>query len=206
MSSAASPANTPVRVLGDAIPGERVRDVLLTIGYAGAIALAAQLYFFLPGNPVPITAQTFVVLTGAIVLGSTRATVGVLGYMALGVAGVPWFAAANGATVGYIIGFAVAGMLLGAAAQRGHLRGPKQVLAAMVVGNLVIYALGVAWIAAALQLQPGFLAAFGFEGMPGLTALLSMFVVPFLVGDAIKIAAASALVPVAWRLVGRDED
>jgi biotin transport system substrate-specific component len=204
VSSAASSVSSP-RVLGDAIPGERVRDVLLTAGYAGAIALAAQLYFFLPGNPVPITAQTFVVLTGAIVLGSTRATIGGLGYLALGVAGVPWFAAANGATVGYIVGFVAAGMLLGAVARRGHLRGPGQVAAAMVVGNLVIYALGVVWIAGALQLQPGFLAAFGFDGMPGLTALLSMFVVPFLIGDAVKIAAATALVPVAWKLVGRDE-
>lgn len=206
MSSAATPTSPSVRVLGDAIPGERVRDVLLTLGYMGAIALSAQLHFFLPGNPVPITAQTFVVLAGAIVLGSTRATAGALGYMALGVAGVPWFAAANGATVGYIVGFVVAGMLLGAVAQRGHLRGPGQVAAAMVVGNLVIYALGVAWVAAALQVQPGFLAAFGFDGMPGLGALLAMFVVPFLLGDALKIAAATALVPVAWRLVHRDED
>jgi biotin transport system substrate-specific component len=205
VSSAASSVSSP-RVLGDAIPGERVRDVLLTAGYAGAIALAAQLYFFLPGNPVPITAQTFVVLTGAIVLGSTRATIGGLGYLALGVAGVPWFAAANGATVGYIIGFVAAGMLLGAVARRGHLRGPVQVAAAMVVGNLVIYALGVAWVAGALQLQPGFLAAFGFDGMPGLAPLLSMFVVPFLIGDAVKIAAATALVPVAWKLVGRKDD
>jgi hypothetical protein len=63
----------------------------------------------------------------------------------------------------------------------------------------------VAWIAAALQLQPEFLAAFGFEGCPGLGTLLAMFVVPFLIGDAIKIAAATALVPTAWKLVGRDE-
>lgn len=206
MSSYASDASPSVRVLGDAIPGERVRDVLLTVGYTGAIALAAQLYFYLPGNPVPITAQTFVVLAGAIVLGSTRATVGAMGYLLLGVAGVPWFAASNGATVGYIIGFVVAGTLLGALAQRGHLRGPVQVAAAMVVGNLIIYALGVAWVAGALQLRPGFLSAFGLDGMPGAGTLLSMFVVPFLIGDAIKIAAATAVVPLAWRLTHPDDD
>ena len=193
-------------VLSDAIPGDRVRDVLLTVGYTAAIALAAQIYLFLPGNPVPVTAQTFVVLAGAIVLGSTRASAGVLGYLTLGVAGVPLFAAANGASVGYIVGFAAAGMLLGALAQRGYLRGPAQVAGAMILGNLVIYALGVAWIAAALQLQPGFLAAFGLEGTPGVTGLLTMFVAPFLIGDAIKIAAATAIVPLAWRLVHRDQD
>ena len=193
-------------VLSDAIPGDRVRDVLLTVGYAAAIAVAAQIYFFLPGNPVPITAQTFVVLTGAIVLGSTRAGIGATGYLALGIAGVPLFAAANGATLGYIIGFAAAAMLLGTLAQRGHLRGPLQVAGAMIIGNLVIYALGVAWIAAALQLQPGFLSAFGLEATPGLTGLLTMFVVPFLIGDAVKIAAATAIVPLAWRLIRRNED
>ena len=204
MSSAAAPANPSVRVLGDVIPGERVRDVLLTVGYALAIAASAQLYFFLPGNPVPITAQTFVVLAGAIVLGTTRATMGAMGYLALGVAGVPWFAAANGATVGYIIGFVVAGVLLGAIAQRGYLRGPVQVASAMVVGNLVIYAFGVAWIAAALRIQPEFLAAFGLQGLPGFGTVLAMFVTPFLIGDAIKIAAATAVVPTAWKLVDRD--
>jgi biotin transport system substrate-specific component len=205
VSSAAASASPSVRVLGDAIPGERVRDVLLTVGYALAIAASGQLAFFLPGNPVPITAQTFVVLAGAIVLGTSRATVGAAGYLALGVAGVPWFAASSGATVGYIIGFVVAGVLLGAIAQRGYLRGPVQVASAMVVGNLVIYAFGVAWIATALRLQPEFLAAFELQGLPGFGTLLAMFVVPFLIGDAIKIAAATAVVPSAWKLVDRSE-
>lgn len=128
-----------------------MRGILLTIGYVASIALAAQLYVYLPGNPVPITAQTFVVLAGAIVLGSTRATVGAAVYLGLGVTGVPLFAASNGATVGYIVGFVVAGALLGAAAQRGRLRGPVQVASAMVVGNLIIYGLGVAWIVATLH-------------------------------------------------------
>ena len=206
MSSAAASANPPVRVLGDVIPGERVRDVLLTVGYALAIAASGQLHFFLPGNPVPMTAQTFVVLAGAIVLGTSRATVGAAAYLALGVAGVPWFAATSGATVGYIIGFVVAGVLLGAIAQRGSLRGPVQVASAMVVGNLVIYAFGLAWIAAALRLQPEFLAAFGLQGVPAFSTLLTMFVVPFLIVDAIKIAAATAVVPAAWKLVGRDDE
>ena len=206
MSSAAASANPSARVLGDVIPGERVRDVLLTVGYALAIAASGQLAFFLPGNPVPITAQTFVVLVGAIVLGTSRASIGAMGYLALGVAGVPWFAATSGATVGYILGFVVAGVLLGAVAQRGYLRGPVQVASAMVVGNLVIYGFGVAWVAAALRLQPEFLAVFGLQGVPAFSTLLAMFVVPFLIGDAIKIAAATAVLPSAWKLVGRDDD
>jgi biotin transport system substrate-specific component len=194
------------RVLTDVIPGERLRDVLLTAGFTLAIALSAQLFFYLPGNPVPITAQTGVVLAGAIALGTRRATAGAALYLVLGVAGLPLFAAANGATLGYIVGFLVASVLLGAWASRGGARGVGAVTAAMVVGNLVIYAFGVAWLAVVLNVvEPSFLAAFpGLEGPASLTTLLSYFVVPFLLGDVVLIAAAVAVVPGLWALVGRD--
>src|SRR5699024_5584812 len=77
------------RVLTDVIPGEKVRDVLLTVGFTLAIAAGTQIAFFLPGNPVPITAQSFVVLAGAVALGRARATIGALGFLALGAVGVP---------------------------------------------------------------------------------------------------------------------
>jgi biotin transport system substrate-specific component len=204
--SSSSPTAVQPRVLTDVIPGDRVRDVLLSAGFALAIALSALVYFYMPGNPVPVTGQTFVVLAGAIALGARRATGGALLYLGLGAAGLPLFAASNGATFGYIVGFAAASALLGAVAQRGWLRTVPSVTAAMVVGNLVIYAFGVAWVAAAFQLQPGFLAAFGFDGTPSLGVLLATFVGPFLVGDAVKIALAIAVVPTLWKLVDRRRD
>jgi biotin transport system substrate-specific component len=188
-SAAASPS---VRVLGDAIPGERVRDALLTVGYAAAIGVSAQIAMPLPFTPVPLTAQTFVVLLGAIVLGFGRASVGGALYLAAGLAGVPWFAVAGGSTLGYVLGFVVAAVALGWIADRGHARSPGSVALTMVAGNLIIYAFGAAFLGFALSLSP--------------VAALSAGVVPFLIGDAIKIAAATALVPVAWRLVRRGED
>jgi biotin transport system substrate-specific component len=188
--SSSSSTFAPPSVLTDAIPGDRVRDVLLTLGFTLAIAGSALLYFYLPGNPVPITGQTFVVLAGAIALGAKRATAGSLLYLGLGMLGLPFFAASGGATLGYIVGFAAASALLGAWASRGGARRVPAVALAMVVGNVVIYALGATWLALFTGQGAGFAVANG--------------VVPFLAGDAVKIAAAVAVVPTLWRFVGRD--
>lgn len=185
-----SPATSAeIRVLTDVIPGERVRDVLLTLGFALAIAASAQVSIVLPGTPVPITGQTFVVLLGGIVLGAGRGAIGSLLYLAVGVAGVPWFAVTSGATVGYIVGFVLAAAALGALAERGFARGPVQVVAAMVFGNLIIYFCGVAVLALFFDM--------------GLAGAITAGVVPFLIGDAVKIALAAAIVPAAWALVRR---
>jgi len=190
VTSPSASASPSVRVLGDAIPGERARDVALVIGFAFAIAASAQVALPLPGTPVPVTGQTFVVLLGGIVLGAWRATTGSLLYLAAGVAGVPWFAVSGGATIGYIVGFAAAAALLGAVAQRGWVRSPLQVAGAMLAGNLVIYVFGVSGLALV-------------TGM-GASAAVGAGVLPFLIGDAVKIALAVAIVPTAWALVGRD--
>lgn len=187
--SSSSPTVAQPRVLTDVIPGDRVRDVVLTLGFTLAIAASAELYFFLPDNPIPITGQTFVVLAGAVALGAKRATAGSLLYLGLGALGLPFFAATSGATLGYIVGFAAASALLGAWASRGGVRSVRAVTLAMVVGNLVIYAFGATWLAVVAGQGAEFALAKG--------------VVPFLPGDAIKIAAAVAVVPTLWHFVGR---
>jgi biotin transport system substrate-specific component len=186
--ASSTPTTTP-RVLSDVLPGDRVRDVLLVVGFAALIALSAQVRFPLPGTTVPFTGQTFVVLAGAIALGSTRATSGSLLYLGLGVAGAPLFAPAGPHTVGYIVGFIVASAAIGAVASRGWARSGRQVAAAMALGNVIIWALGAIWLAIVLGLDASTAVATG--------------IVPFLVGDAIKLAAAVAIVPTLWRFVER---
>lgn len=188
--SASTPTATSPRVLTDLLPGERVRDVLLTVGFTLALALGAQIKFFLPGTPVPISAQTLIALAGAIALGSRRAAAGGALFLGAGLAGVPWFTTTSGATVGYVVGFVVAGALLGAVAERGHLRTVPQVAGAMVVGNAVIYAFGATWL--------------GIVTGSDAAAAVTTGVLPFLIGDAIKIAAAVAILPALWAAVGRD--
>lgn len=189
MSSHAPSLGAP-QVLADLLPGDRIRDAVLTIGFALAIALSAQLAFTLPFTPVPITGQTLVVLLGAITLGRGRAGIGSATYATLGVAGVPWFAVTGGATLGYVIGFVVASVVVGWIADSGYARTPRTVAGAMIVGNLVIYAFGASVLAGVLSL--------------GVVGAWSAGVAPFLVGDAVKIAIAVALVPTVWRLLSRD--
>ncbi len=178
----------PGRVLADLVPGERVRDAVLIGVFALAIGLSAQVAFLLPFSPVPVTGQTFAVLLGAAALGAGRATIGASAYLVLGVAGVPWFAPTGGASLGYIVGFVAAAWIIGRLARLGNDRTVGRTVALMVVGNLVIYAVGVTWLAVALGVGAG-------------EALL-LGVVPFLIGDAIKLALAAALLPATWKLVG----
>lgn len=183
----------PVRpVLADRLPGARVRDLALVGGYALAIAIGAQLAFPVPGTPVPVTAQTLVVLLGAAALGTGRAAAGAALYAVIGLAGVPWFAVSSGASLGYIAGFVVAALVVGRFARAGWLDRVGGVVTAMVAGNLAIYVLGASVLALVLRVSPA--------------EAIAMGVTPFLIGDAAKLAIAVALLPLAQRWLARTED
>jgi biotin transport system substrate-specific component len=191
MSAVADAADRP-RVLADLLPGTWVRDGLLVSGYALVIAASAQVAIPLPFTPVPITGQTFAVLLGALALGAWRGAAGTGLYLVVGLAGVPWFAAAGPWTFGYVIGFVAAAALVGRLAERGWDRRPLSVAGAMVVGNLVIYAFGVPWL---YVMWPA--------GTVGVVELLWAGALYFVPGDLLKIALATALMPTVWALVRR---
>lgn len=184
--------------LGDALLGQRaqrswVRDVVLVVAFSLFIALTAQVK--IPLWPVPFTLQTLgVLLTGA-VLGSRRGALSVALYLAQGAAGLPVFqggangiAYMQGTTGGYLIGFVAAAWLVGALAERGWDRRWLLAALAMVLGNVVIYAFGVAWLAVVLG---------------SVSKAIMGGVVPFLLGDLAKIAVAAVVLPGAWALVKR---
>ncbi|QGN57298.1 biotin transporter BioY [Nostocoides sp. HKS02] len=183
------------RVLADVIPGGLVRDSALVLGGAGLVGLLAQFSIPLSFTPVPLTLGTFAVLLTGAALGPLRGLLSIGLYLLAGMAGVPWFAGhASGygfASFGYLIGFVLAGALVGGLAQRGADRTPLKTAGTMVLGNLVIYAVGV----------PYLMAATGMDLQTG----LAKGVVPFLVGDGLKILAAAGLLPGAWALVRRVE-
>jgi biotin transport system substrate-specific component len=174
-------------VLADVLGATKVRHLALVSGYVLTIAVAAMVSIPLPVGPVPLTLQTLAVLLGAAALGPGRAVAGTSLYLGLGVIGVPWFAVSGGATVCYLVGFAVAGAFVGAGARAGRDRRVAGAVGLMTVGNLIIYALGVAGLLLATPM--------------GLSAAVAAGVVPFLIGDALKIAVAALLLPGAWRLV-----
>lgn len=180
------------RTLGDVVPGGLVRNVALVVGGTLFVALSALVQIPLPFTPIPLSLQTFAVLLTGAALGSRRGALAMALYLVAGLAGVPWFAAHHHgwafASFGYVVGFVAAGWLAGRLAEAGADRSVLKSAGLMVVGNVVIYAFGVAGLMA-------------YAGM-GLGTALADGVAPFLIGDLIKIVVAAALLPAAWKLVG----
>jgi biotin transport system substrate-specific component len=180
-------------VLADLVPGGLVRDLALVAGSAAFVGLSAQVAIPLPFTPVPLSLQTFAVLLSAAALGPARAAAGMLLYLVAGMAGVPWFSQQTSGwgfpSFGYIIGFVLAAALVGVLARRGADRRVIGTAATMVAGNLVIYAVGVPYLAVAIGVD--------------LPQALALGAVPFLLGDGLKILLAAGLLPATWKLVGR---
>ncbi len=179
------------RTLGDVIPGGLARSIALVIGGTVFVALSTLVIIPLPFTPVPLTLQTFAVLLTGAALGSKRGALSMGLYALVGMAGVPWFSGHQSGwsfpTIGYVVGFIAAAYLVGLLAERGADRHLAKTVGLMVLGNAVIYAFGVS----GLML---------ITGMPLATAV-AKGLVPFLIGDAIKIALAAGLLPGTWKLV-----
>lgn len=180
-------------VLADLVPRSLARTTALVVGGAALTGLCAQVAFPVPGTPVPVTLQTFSVLLVGAALGWRLAAASMGLYLIAGVAGVPWFSGQTAGwttvTSGYLVGFLVAAAVVGVLSSRGGDRTPLRTAATMTLGTLTIYVFGVGVLAASLDL--------------GLGDALRMGVVPFLVGDGLKVLAAAGLLPLAWRWVGR---
>ncbi len=194
MAFAAPSATRPRRlVLSDLLPGRLVRDVVLVLVGAGFIGLFAQISIPLHGTPVPITGQTFAVLLAGASLGLYRAFAATALYLLAGLAGMPWYAhhghGSAGASFGYILGFVLAGSVVGYLASRGGDRTPLRTIGTMLIGTLLVYAVGVPYLMA--NLHVGWRAGYDY-GMKD-----------FLIGDALKVLLAAGLLPAAWKVVGR---
>jgi biotin transport system substrate-specific component len=186
------PRATLVDVL---LPRQRswVFDVALVVVFSAFVGLTAQVT--IPLWPVPLTLTTLGVLFTGAALGSKRGALALLLYLAEGAVGLPVFAGgasgvayALGPTGGYLVGFVVAAGIVGLLAERGWDRRPIWTALAMVVGNLIIYVLGVTWLAV-------FLGDLG-------TALVQGMLI-FVIGDLVKIAVAAFALPGGWALARR---
>ena len=184
----------PVRVGERTSP--RIRHALLIVAGAILIYLCALVTFKIPGNPVPYTLQNFGVLVVGGALGLRRGGAAALLYVLLGVVGLPFFAEGKGglqviwgATGGYLIGFIVAAALVGRLAELGWDRRIGGAIGATTLGTLVIYAIGVPWLAVTTGLS--------------LVQAIELGLLPFLAVDVVKLLAAAAVFPAAWWVVGR---
>ena len=173
-----------------------LRDMILIVLGALFVAALAQVKIALPFTPVPLTGQTFAVLLLGAALGSKRGAASMALYIALGAFGLPVFAGGasgmaylSGATLGYLIGFVLAAYVIGLLAERGLERSMPTSLLPFLVGTLIIYICGVAWLAVLLG---------------NLSKAIAAGLLPFLIGDAIKLVAASLVLPTAWKLIGNE--
>ncbi len=195
----------PIRV-GERMSA-RLRHVALVCVGAALIALTANVTIWLPDNPVPFTGQTLAVLLVGGALGLRRGALSVALYLALGfwlpvyaghAHGISTIAAVEhgglvlGAPGGYLIGFLLAAAIVGKLAELGWDRHIPGAVGAMVIGEIVIYLVGVPWLAVAAHLSPELAIQKGL--------------LPFVLGDALKLAIAAVLFPSAWWLVGRRAD
>ena len=171
------------------------RSVALAL--AGSIALCVSARIQVPFYPVPMNMQTFVVLMVGMAFGWRLGAATVLLYLAEGALGLPVFAGTPekgiglaymaGPTGGYLFGFVFAAALTGWLAERGFDRNVMLTAVAMLLGNAVIYIPGLLWLGTVV----------GWD-----QPVLAWGLMPFLFGDATKLALAALLMPMLWKLPG----
>ncbi|MDQ4149957.1 MAG: biotin transporter BioY [Actinomycetota bacterium] len=173
-----------------------VVDAAFVVAGTLLVALSAQVRIPLPFTPVPLTGQTFGVLLVGASLGASMGTASLFLYLLAGAVGLPFYAGGahgwdvvQGATGGYLVGFIVSALVVGFLAERGWDRKIGRSMGAMLIGTLVIYLFGLAWLSQVLD--------------AGLERTLEAGLYPFLLGDLLKLLLAAAVLPTVWKLVGR---
>jgi len=171
-------------------------DTLLVLAGTALVSVCAQISVKLPFTPVPITGQTFAVCLVGASLGAIRGVASLTLYFLIGIIGAPVYAhhdhgwdVITSASGGYIVGFIAAAAVTGVLAEHRWDRKFSSAVGAMLTGNVVIYLIGLPWLAAVLNTN--------------LEKTLEYGLYPFVPGDMFKLYCAAALLPVAWRGVER---
>ncbi len=187
--------NAPAVISARVLPQTRNVTAVLVVGFALFTALMAQIEFPLWFTPVPITGQTFAVLLAGAALGWRAGLASQALYVGLGAVGLPFYSGGDGgwnvvtgATGGYLVGFIAAAALIGYLAEREQDRSIATAIPAFLAGSAVIYLFGVTWLAHSLGV--------------GATEAMELGMVPFIIGDLVKVALAGVALPAAWKLVG----
>ena len=165
----------------------------------GSLLLTVSAKVQVPFYPVPMTLQTLVVLLIGVAFGWRMGSATVLAYLAQGALGFPVFAGTPekglgllymaGPTGGYLLGFALAAATTGWLAERGLDRSAIGTAFAMAAGNVVIYVCGLVWL----------------SSFVGMEKAVDFGLVPFLFGDLMKIALATATLPMIWKFLNRHQ-
>lgn len=204
-----------VRVLAEAFgPSEgtalRIKQAILVILGIAVLAISAKIKFPIPPSPVPVGMGTFAVLTIAAGYGPRLGLTTILGYLLIGALGFDVFTSSSaeanglsymaGSTGGYLFGFVVATVVMGVLAQRGWDRSVLLMAVAMLIGNLILYVPGLAWLSQWIS-AGDMLSVEKYGSLSGQTFAWGL--TPFIIGDLMKLALAALLLPALWKLVGK---
>jgi len=168
------------------------------LAFVGTLLLTLSAKIQVPFYPVPMTMQTLMVLALGMAYGWRLGAATLLLYMAEGAMGLPVFAGTPekgiglaymmGGTGGYLVGFVLAAMATGWLAEKGWDRSVQGTALAMLIGNAIIYVPGVLYL--------GLL--FGWD-----KPIVEWGLTPFILGDAVKLALAATIMPLAWKALGK---
>jgi biotin transport system substrate-specific component len=207
MTSPTWPVLAEVGSEGDSAARLARQAMFVALGIA-ALTLAAKTQVPVWPSPVPVTMGTFAVLAIGAAYGPRLGLVTILGYMVLGALGADIFAGSSGErngwaymssyTGGFLGGYVLATAVLGALARRGWDRNVLTMGAAMLIGNVVLYVPGVAWIY--YLVSTGGFQSDSYASVWDQTLQWSL--TPYLIGDAMKLALAALLLPGLWKLLG----
>lgn len=186
MSAAQPTTSTLAGALWPAKANPILRNLLLVLAGVALLTLSAKIQ--VPFWPVPVTLQTLAVPVIAAAFGARLGTATVLAYLATGLV-LPVFASAGfgpayfaGPTAGYLVGYPIAAWIVGTVSERVGNR-VLPLFAAMLAGDVVVFALGFGWLAFFIQsVEKAWLGG----------------VAPFLLADLVKIALAAALIGLSW--------
>lgn len=160
------------------------KNTVLVLGSSLLLGLFAHVAIHLPFTPVPIATQGTIALLLSVLLGSKRAPLAVAAFLGQGAMGLPVFANATaglavltGPTAGYLWGYFVAAYVVGKLTELWQERSVTKAFLAMAVGNAMIFALGAAWLSTFV----------------GLSNAFWLGVVPFLIGDLVKLIACAKI-------------
>lgn len=196
LSNAQTGLPTLAQAIWPADGTQAMRAIALLVLGTAALWISAKIH--VPFYPVPMTMQTFVVLTIGMAFGWKLGGATVFAYLAQGAVGLPVFSGTPergigllymvGPTGGYLVGFLLAAIAVGYLAERGWDRSIVRTAVAMVIGYFLIYAPGLLWLGAVI----------GWD-----KPILELGLTPFVLGDIFKAALAAAVLPFAWRALRR---
>lgn len=175
-----------------------LRFVALALIGAALLAISAKIRVPLPFTPVPMTLQTIAIMGLGAAYGMRLGLATILLYLAIGALGMDVFTSSTadnnglaymmGSTGGYLVGFVIAMGVIGYFAERGWDRSIAKLFGLMLFADVIIFGLGLLWLGTLV----------GWD-----KPVLEWGLYPFVAGDLVKIALASALIPAIWAWLKR---